>query len=75
MNWRASPKRRVATNEEGYRITWADHPSKELWYNAYTPGTKASPDGRCIGAGLGKTGLAACKEACEKHLAARTANT
>lgn len=69
MKWAVSTKRSMAESDKGYRITWAKHPAAgKSWFNAYTPGDKQDPEGRCIEASFDHE---ICKAACERHLAAR----
>lgn len=57
MTWGADPKKHEATNEHGYRITWA-HNKHGTWFNAYSPG------GTHIHAGYDKEAVTAM---CEIH--------
>jgi hypothetical protein len=56
--WAAEPAKREATNEHGYKITWADGPNGRAYYNAY------SPQGKHIDSGFDKEIV---KAMCEVH--------
>lgn len=58
MTWTADPAKREATNEHGYKITWAYGPNGRAYYNAY------SPQGKHIDSGFDKEIV---KAMCEMH--------
>lgn len=57
MSWTTDPVKAEASNEHGYRLTWA-HNKHGTWFNAY------SPRGQHVDAGYDKEVV---KAMCEMH--------
>lgn len=57
MTWTADPKKHEATDEHGYKITWAEN-KHGTWFNAF------SPLGTSVGGGYSKDKV---KAECEIH--------
>jgi hypothetical protein len=57
MTWTVDREKREATNEQGYRIVWADN-KHGTWFNAY------APSGSHVDASYDQEKM---KVACDKH--------
>lgn len=67
MQWHVDQKRCEAMTQEGYLITWAEHGTRGMFYNAWGPPTGQRQHRKHIEASFDRE---KCKDACEKHFGA-----